>query len=60
LYLRKIQHIGYKRTTLAVNIPKEFVDKIGIRGGEYVEIFVSGSMICFHPIKLKEERKNEE
>jgi hypothetical protein len=55
MYLRKIQRIGQNRKILSVTIPKEFSDKISIKGGDYVKMSLSEDIISFFLVKIKEE-----
>jgi len=49
--LRVIQEIGLGKTRY-VSIPKEFSNKLGLKGGDYVEMILKDNVIILKPIKI--------
>ena len=49
--LRAIQEIGAGKTKY-ISIPKEFSEKLKLKGGDYVEVILKGDIIILKPLKL--------
>lgn len=49
--LRVIHEMGIGRSKF-VSIPKEFAEKLKLKGGDYVEVILKGNTIILKPLKL--------
>ena len=49
--LRVIQEMGSGKTKY-ISIPKEFSEKLKLKGGDYVEVILKGDIIILKPLKL--------